>query len=46
MYKSLEQQIIEIWESRGMEPVIEFHAEKGKGIWTITAPLKKRQCTS
>ena len=42
-YKSLEQEIIKLWKSRGMtKTVIEFHAEKGKGIWTITALLKKR----
>ena len=41
MYKTLEQQIMELWKSRGMVvEKIEFHAEKGKGIWKITAPIK------
>lgn len=42
-YKSLEQQIIELWKSREMDNiVIEVHAEKGECIWKITALLKKR----
>ncbi|GAH52423.1 unnamed protein product [marine sediment metagenome] len=41
-YKTLEQQIMELWKSRGMDvDVIKFHCEDKKGIWTITARLKK-----
>lgn len=39
-YKTLEQQIIELWKSRGMDVEIQFHCEDKKGIWTITAKLK------
>ena len=43
-YKTLEQQIQELWKSRNMEvETIQFHSEvhkgKTKGIWTITAPV-------
>lgn len=40
MYKTLEEQIIELWKSRGMNvEVIKFRTKKNKGIWTIVAPL-------
>lgn len=40
MYKTLEQQITELWKSRGMNvEVIKFRIKKNKGIWTIEAPL-------
>lgn len=41
-YKTLEMQIIELWKSRGMQvELIKFHIEKGKGVWTIIAPVNK-----
>lgn len=40
-YKTLEQQIQELWQSRGMEvETISFRYEKGYGIWTIKAKSK------
>ena len=42
-YETLEQSIMKLWKSRGMDvELIEFHAEKNKGIWKITAPFKIR----
>jgi len=43
-YKTLEEQITELWKSRGMDVErLQFHTEvhRGgrKGIWTITAPV-------
>ena len=40
-YKTLEQQIQELWKSRGMlVEQIDVHADKGYGYWKIKAKLK------
>lgn len=42
-YETLEQSIMKLWKSRGMDvKTIEFHAEKNIGIWTIKAPISKK----
>jgi len=41
-YRTLEQQIQQLWDSRGLKVhIIEFHAEKNMYIWTIKAKSKK-----
>lgn len=43
-YKTLEQQIQELWKSRGMKvEIIKFHVEQGKGIWEIKAKLNDKK---
>ena len=42
MYKTLEEQIMELWKSRGMNvEIIKFRTKKNKGIWTVIAPVRK-----
>ena len=43
-YKTLEEQIVELWKSRGMDVILErFKTDaKGNGVWTIKADLKRR----
>jgi len=42
MYKTLEQQILKLWKSRGIEvETIEFGIKNKKAVWTITAPVEK-----
>lgn len=41
-YQTLEQEIMALWKSRGMDvETIKFHCEDKKGIWTITAKVKE-----
>lgn len=42
-YKTLEQQIIELWKTRDMDvETIKVQVKDDKGIWTIVAPVKKK----
>ena len=43
-YKTLEEQITELWKSRGMDVILErFKTDKkGNGVWTIKADLKRK----
>jgi hypothetical protein len=44
-YKTLEEQIMALWKSRGMEVTLtRFKTdEKGNGIWTVKADLKRKE---